>query len=133
MKQIEEQIKRNAAGQDSKERLGGPVLEQIPFLQNCEDEDSGEDDELDSVQRKRPRVKLPSRPWFLRWRTKMRRSTQRTPSTSLISWALERMGRALRPRGHVLERGPTMNWKAGGSNSRGSWLTFRMWMGCPPK
>ena len=36
VKQIEEQIKRNAAGQDSKERLGGPVLEQIPFLQNCE-------------------------------------------------------------------------------------------------
>nr|XP_008542832.1 PREDICTED: striatin-4 [Equus przewalskii] len=58
VKQIEEQIKRNAAGKDSKERLGGSVLEQIPFLQNCEDEDSDEDDELDSVQHKKQRVKV---------------------------------------------------------------------------
>ncbi|XP_057567709.1 striatin-4 isoform X2 [Hippopotamus amphibius kiboko] len=57
VKQIEEQIKRNAAGKDGKERLGGSVLEQIPFLQNCEDEDSDEDDELDSVQHKKQRVK----------------------------------------------------------------------------
>ncbi|OWK15697.1 hypothetical protein Celaphus_00004643 [Cervus elaphus hippelaphus] len=61
VKQIEEQIKRNAAGKDGKERLGGSVLEQIPFLQNCEDEDSDEDDELDSVQHKKQRVKLPSK------------------------------------------------------------------------
>eukprot|EP00069_Balaena_mysticetus_P009900 bmy_06590T0 len=52
---------RNAAGKDGKERLGGSVLEQIPFLQNCEDEDSDEDDELDSVQPKKQRVKLPSK------------------------------------------------------------------------
>ncbi|XP_012373049.2 striatin-4, partial [Octodon degus] len=61
VKQIEEQIKRNAAGKDGKERLGGSVLEQIPFLQNCEDEDSDEDDEMDSVQHKKQRVKLPSK------------------------------------------------------------------------
>ncbi|KAM6154539.1 striatin-4 isoform 4-T4 [Erethizon dorsatum] len=61
VKQIEEQIKRNAAGKDGKERLGSSVLEQIPFLQNCEDEDSDEDDELDSVQHKKQRVKLPSK------------------------------------------------------------------------
>uniref|UniRef100_A0A452VGU2 Striatin 4 n=1 Tax=Ursus maritimus TaxID=29073 RepID=A0A452VGU2_URSMA len=61
VKQIEEQIKRNAAGKDGKERLSGSVLEQIPFLQNCEDEDSDEDDELDSVQHKKQRVKLPSK------------------------------------------------------------------------
>ncbi|XP_036009499.1 striatin-4 isoform X4 [Mus musculus] len=61
VKQIEEQIKRNAAGKDGKERLGGSVLEQIPFLQNCEDEDSDEDDELDSVQHKKQRVRLPSK------------------------------------------------------------------------
>ncbi|XP_045387303.1 striatin-4 isoform X2 [Lemur catta] len=61
VKQIEEQIKRNAAGKDGKERLGGSVLEQIPFLQNCEDEDSDEDDELDSMQHKKQRVKLPSK------------------------------------------------------------------------
>ncbi|KAK2490065.1 hypothetical protein MC885_009343 [Smutsia gigantea] len=60
VKQIEEQIKRNAAGKDGKERLGGSVLEQIPFLQNCEDEDSDEDDELDSVQHKKQRVKASS-------------------------------------------------------------------------
>ncbi|KAK2088757.1 Striatin-4 [Saguinus oedipus] len=51
----------NAAGRDGKERLGGSVLGQIPFLQNCEDEDSDEDDELDSVQHKKQRVKLPSK------------------------------------------------------------------------
>ena len=49
---------RNAAGKDGKERLSGSVLEQIPFLQNCEDEDSDEDDELDSVQHKKQRVKV---------------------------------------------------------------------------
>lgn len=49
---------RNAAGKDGKERLGGSVLGQIPFLQNCEDEDSDEDDELDSVQHKKQRVKV---------------------------------------------------------------------------
>ncbi|XP_036915093.1 striatin-4 isoform X2 [Sturnira hondurensis] len=61
VKQIEEQIKRNAAGKDGKERSGSSVLEQIPFLQNCEDEDSDEDDELDSVQHKKQRVKLPAK------------------------------------------------------------------------
>ncbi|XP_025770068.1 striatin-4 [Puma concolor] len=61
VKQIEEQIKRNAAGKDGQERLSGSVLEQIPFLQSCEDEDSDEDDELDSVQHKKQRVKLPSK------------------------------------------------------------------------
>lgn len=49
---------RNAAGKDGKERLGSSVLEQIPFLQNCEDEDSDEDDELDSVQHKKQRVRV---------------------------------------------------------------------------
>lgn len=34
------------------------MLEQIPFLQNCEDEDSDEDDELDSVQHKKQRVRV---------------------------------------------------------------------------
>ncbi|EHB00470.1 Striatin-4 [Heterocephalus glaber] len=61
VKRTEEQIKRNAAGKDGKERLGSSVLEQIPFLQTCEDEDSDEDDELDSVQHKEQRVKLPSK------------------------------------------------------------------------
>ncbi|XP_036272217.1 striatin-4 isoform X3 [Pipistrellus kuhlii] len=54
-------LRQNAAGKDGKERLGGSVLEQIPFLQNCEDEDSDEDDELDSVQHKKQRVKLPAK------------------------------------------------------------------------
>ena len=38
------------------------MLEQIPFLQSCEDEDSDEDDELDSVQHKKQRVKVRSPP-----------------------------------------------------------------------
>ncbi|XP_055993049.1 striatin-4 isoform X1 [Sorex fumeus] len=61
VKQIEEQIKRNAAGKDGRERRAGSVLEQVPFLQSCEDEDSDEDDELDSGQHKKQRVKLPSK------------------------------------------------------------------------
>lgn len=36
VKQIEGQILRNAAGRDGKERLGGSVLERIPFLQSWE-------------------------------------------------------------------------------------------------
>lgn len=67
-------MSRNAAGKDGKERLGGSVLEQIPFLQNCEDEDSDEDDELDSVQHKKQRVKVSwqararhPQPAHLRW------------------------------------------------------------------
>lgn len=45
------------------------MLEQIPFLQNCEDEDSDEDDELDSVQHKKQRVRvsLPPVSWPLPW------------------------------------------------------------------
>lgn len=49
---------RNAAGKDSRERRAGSVLEQVPFLQSCEDEDSDEDDELDSGQHKKQRVKV---------------------------------------------------------------------------
>lgn len=55
-------VGRNAAGKDGRECLGGSVLEQIPFLQNCEDEDSDEDDGLDSVQHKKQRVKVSSWP-----------------------------------------------------------------------
>lgn len=55
-------VGRNAAGKDGRERLGGSVLEQIPFLPNCEDEDSDEDDELDSVQHKKQRVKVSAWP-----------------------------------------------------------------------
>uniref|UniRef100_A0A5F8GF64 Striatin 4 n=1 Tax=Monodelphis domestica TaxID=13616 RepID=A0A5F8GF64_MONDO len=62
-KQIEEQIKsRNAAGKEGTERLGSSVLEKIPFLQNCEDEDSDEEEELESLQPKKQRVKLSSKP-----------------------------------------------------------------------
>lgn len=60
MKQIEEQILRNVAGRDGKERLGGSVLERIPFLQSWENEDSDEADELGSVQHKKQSMKLPS-------------------------------------------------------------------------
>ncbi|XP_064408669.1 striatin-4 [Latimeria chalumnae] len=67
VKQIEEQIKRNA-GKESKDGLAKTVLDKIPFLQNCEDEDSDEEDELDAIppeahrQHKKQRVKLPSKP-----------------------------------------------------------------------
>uniref|UniRef100_A0A4W5N6S7 Striatin 4 n=1 Tax=Hucho hucho TaxID=62062 RepID=A0A4W5N6S7_9TELE len=51
IRQIEEQIKRNAAGKDgSKERLGGSVLDKIPFLHGCEDDDEDDSDEEDDFQ-----------------------------------------------------------------------------------
>lgn len=53
---------RNAAGKDGRERLGGSVLEQIPFLQHCEDDDSDEDDELDGAQHRKQRVKVSAPP-----------------------------------------------------------------------
>lgn len=51
-------VGRNAAGKDGRERRAGSVLEQVPFLQNCEDEDSDDDDELDSGQHKKARGKV---------------------------------------------------------------------------
>uniref|UniRef100_A0A8K9XE80 Striatin 4 n=1 Tax=Oncorhynchus mykiss TaxID=8022 RepID=A0A8K9XE80_ONCMY len=51
IRQIEEQIKRNAAGKDgSKERLGGSVLDKIPFLHGCQDDDEDDSDEEDDFQ-----------------------------------------------------------------------------------
>ncbi|CAB1348599.1 unnamed protein product [Coregonus sp. 'balchen'] len=72
IRQIEEQIKRNAVGKDgSKERLGGSVLDKIPFLHGCEDDDEDDSDEEDDFQgmgtdcidgqrnkNKKPRVKV---------------------------------------------------------------------------
>lgn len=127
---MEEQIKRDVAGRDSEEHLSGSMLKLVPFLWNCEDEDSGKDDGLDSVQHKKQHVKLPSQTLVPKiWRTM--RTTQNMPSLSLILWAQERMGRVLQTLSDVLKRGPTMSWKAGGSNSREFWLTFGMWVGCP--
>lgn len=54
------------------------------------------------------------RPWFLKWRMKTRKMTQRMPSTNLISWAQERTERALQTPGDAPERGPTMNWVSWG-------------------
>uniref|UniRef100_A0A6Q2XLY7 Striatin N-terminal domain-containing protein n=1 Tax=Esox lucius TaxID=8010 RepID=A0A6Q2XLY7_ESOLU len=51
VRQIEEQIKRNAAGKDgSKERMGGSMLDKIPFLHGCEDDDEDDSDEEDDFQ-----------------------------------------------------------------------------------
>uniref|UniRef100_A0A8K9XCT4 Striatin 4 n=1 Tax=Oncorhynchus mykiss TaxID=8022 RepID=A0A8K9XCT4_ONCMY len=75
IRQIEEQIKRNAAGKDgSKERLSGSVLDKIPFLHGCQDDDEDDSDEEDDFQgmgtdridgqrnkNKKPRVKVRSR------------------------------------------------------------------------
>uniref|UniRef100_A0A4W5JVD2 Striatin 4 n=1 Tax=Hucho hucho TaxID=62062 RepID=A0A4W5JVD2_9TELE len=76
IRQIEEQIKRNAAGKDgSKERLGGSVLDKIPFLHGCQDDDEDDSDEEDDFQgmgtdridgqrnkNKKPRVKMGTEP-----------------------------------------------------------------------
>uniref|UniRef100_A0A3P8VFA9 Striatin 4 n=1 Tax=Cynoglossus semilaevis TaxID=244447 RepID=A0A3P8VFA9_CYNSE len=50
VRQIEEQIKRNAGKESSKERLGGSVLDKIPFLHGCEDDDDDDSDEEDDFQ-----------------------------------------------------------------------------------
>uniref|UniRef100_A0A8C2ZQP0 Striatin 4 n=1 Tax=Cyclopterus lumpus TaxID=8103 RepID=A0A8C2ZQP0_CYCLU len=50
VRQIEEQIKRNAGQESSKERLGGSVLDKIPFLHGCEDDDEDDSDEEDDFQ-----------------------------------------------------------------------------------
>ncbi|XP_041090595.1 striatin-4-like [Polyodon spathula] len=44
VKQIEEQIKRNA-GKESKDRITSSVLDKIPFLQGCEELDDSDEDE----------------------------------------------------------------------------------------
>ncbi|XP_053257854.1 striatin-4 [Podarcis raffonei] len=68
VKQIEEQIKRNA-GKEAKDRTGGSMMEKIPFLQGCEEEDdSDEEKDLESLpletqrQHKKQRVKLTNKP-----------------------------------------------------------------------
>ncbi|XP_063061957.1 striatin-4 [Engraulis encrasicolus] len=51
VRQIEEQIKRNAGKESSKERVGQSVLDKIPFLHGCEDDDDDDDsDEEDEFQ-----------------------------------------------------------------------------------
>ncbi|XP_029922080.1 striatin-4 isoform X1 [Myripristis murdjan] len=74
VRQIEEQIKRNAGKESSKERLGGSVLDKIPFLHGCEDDDEDDSDEEDDFQgmatdcidgprkSKKSRVKMGSEP-----------------------------------------------------------------------
>lgn len=43
-------ICRNAGKESSKERLGGSVLDKIPFLHGCEDDDEDDSDEEDDFQ-----------------------------------------------------------------------------------
>lgn len=74
VRQIEEQIKRNAGKESSKERVGGSVLDKIPFLHGCEDDDEDDSDEEDEFQgmatdcidgprkSKKSRVKMGSEP-----------------------------------------------------------------------
>ncbi|KAJ8369023.1 hypothetical protein SKAU_G00090510 [Synaphobranchus kaupii] len=74
VRQIEEQIKRNAGKESSKERLSGSVLDKLPFLHGCEDEDEDDSDEEDDFQglatdcidaprkNKKQRVKLGAEP-----------------------------------------------------------------------
>ncbi|XP_030073358.1 striatin-4 [Microcaecilia unicolor] len=61
-RQIEEQIKRNA-GKEVPDCITNSVLEKIPFLRNCEDEDSDEEGDMENQQQhKRHRVKLSAKP-----------------------------------------------------------------------
>uniref|UniRef100_A0A672SXW4 Striatin 4 n=1 Tax=Sinocyclocheilus grahami TaxID=75366 RepID=A0A672SXW4_SINGR len=50
VRQIEEQIKRRAGKESSKERLGSSVLDKIPFLRGCEDDDEDDSDEEEDFQ-----------------------------------------------------------------------------------
>lgn len=50
VRQIEEQIKRNAGKEGSTEHTGRSVLDKIPFLRSCDDEDdSDEDDDFQGI------------------------------------------------------------------------------------
>ncbi|KAK3531638.1 hypothetical protein QTP70_025875 [Hemibagrus guttatus] len=50
VRQIEEQIKRNAGKESSTEHTGRSVLDKIPFLRSCDDEDdSDEDDDFQGI------------------------------------------------------------------------------------
>ncbi|XP_077467554.1 striatin-4 isoform X1 [Stigmatopora argus] len=74
VRQIEEQIKRNAGKESSKEHVGGSVMDKIPFLRGCEDDDDDDSDEDDDFQgmatdcidgtrkSKKSRVKMVSEP-----------------------------------------------------------------------
>ncbi|XP_041850720.1 striatin-4 isoform X2 [Melanotaenia boesemani] len=74
VRQIEEQIKRNAGKESSKVRASGSVLDKIPFLHGCEDDDEDDSDEEDDFQgiatdcidgprkNKKSRVKMSSEP-----------------------------------------------------------------------
>ncbi|CAL9683993.1 unnamed protein product [Knipowitschia caucasica] len=74
VRQIEEQIKRNAGKETSQEHMGGSVLDKIPFLHGCEDDDEDDSDEEDDFQgiatdcidgprkNKKSRVKMGSEP-----------------------------------------------------------------------
>uniref|UniRef100_A0ABM5ES26 Striatin-4 isoform X2 n=1 Tax=Pogona vitticeps TaxID=103695 RepID=A0ABM5ES26_9SAUR len=67
VKQIEEQIKRNA-GKEAKDRISSAVMEKLPFLQGCEEDDSDEEEDLENLpletqrQHKKQRVKLVNKP-----------------------------------------------------------------------
>uniref|UniRef100_M3ZPN2 Striatin 4 n=2 Tax=Xiphophorus TaxID=8082 RepID=M3ZPN2_XIPMA len=50
VRQIEEQIKKNAGKESSKESIGSSVLDKIPFLPGCEDDDEEDSDEEDDFQ-----------------------------------------------------------------------------------
>ncbi|XP_059930747.1 striatin-4 isoform X2 [Gadus macrocephalus] len=71
VRQIEEQIKRNAGKESASSRVGGSVLDQIPFLHGCQDDedDSDEEDDFTAMatdcidgtirKNKKPRAKEP--------------------------------------------------------------------------
>lgn len=52
------------AGKEAKDRISSTVMEKIPFLQGCEEEDSDEEEDLESLpletqrQHKKQRVKV---------------------------------------------------------------------------
>lgn len=54
------------AGKEAKDRITSTVMEKIPFLQGCEEDDSDEEEDLESLplesqrQHKKQRVKVPS-------------------------------------------------------------------------
>ncbi|XDV32678.1 hypothetical protein PO909_003427, partial [Leuciscus waleckii] len=50
VRQIEEQIKRRAGKESSKERMDSSVLDKIPFLRGCEDDDEDDSDEEEDFQ-----------------------------------------------------------------------------------
>lgn len=90
----------------AKSAWGDWVPKQIPFLGNCEDGESHEDDQPNGVLPKKKCRKLPAKAGACSGGPGRRGMTLRMPLLVSIFWAWERMGSPLQTLIGALERDP---------------------------